>query len=187
MSGHYSHWLHYTGDRLSGFERLRVDAAQTSFFEGREFRAFQELSIAAGATLVIKAVVPINIILSSAKLTLTDGWVRMATMAGGTEGGTFTPITVFGKNNMTSRRKTYGAGDEYYTSALSVSQGGTQSGGTLLDVLLVRTSSATAQAASVADSATSRGVLAGTYYFRVQNLGSGTATGVLSFEWEERP
>lgn len=40
MPFHYSQWSPHTSDRLSGFDRVKVDAAQTGFFEGREFRSF---------------------------------------------------------------------------------------------------------------------------------------------------
>ena len=31
-----------TSDKWSGFERVKVDLGETSFFEGREFRSFLE-------------------------------------------------------------------------------------------------------------------------------------------------
>lgn len=54
MSSHYTHLVHQTTDFQSWFDRTKVDAAQTSFFDGREFRSFLELTLAAGASQVIK-------------------------------------------------------------------------------------------------------------------------------------
>lgn len=98
---HYSKWLNYTSDREKGFERLRVDPDQTSFWEGREFRTFKELNIAVGASYVVKAVVPSNIILNALSITLDSGWLRLATTIGGAEGGVYSEnLPVFGANNM---------------------------------------------------------------------------------------
>lgn len=45
----YGRDFNSTSDPFSGFDRIRVDEAQTSFFEGREFRVFEEFTLAAGA------------------------------------------------------------------------------------------------------------------------------------------
>ncbi len=161
--------------------RLRVDVAQTGFFAGREFRTFRRLSIAAGATLVIRAVVPINVILFGLDVDVTDNWIDVETVTGGTSGGSFAEtLPVFNRNNMT--------GTPAYSAQTVLTAGGTHTGGTVLDVLAARASSATAQASSVGNSMSDeRGIAPGTYYFRVTNPGSGTATGVFKARWEERP
>jgi len=160
--------------------RLRVDIGQTGFFAGREFRTFRRLSIGAGAGLVIRAVVPINVILFGLTLELVDGWVDVETVVGGTPAGTWSEtLPVFNRNNM--------AGTPAYAAQAVLTSGGTHTGGTILDVLAARASGATAQAASVGASLSDeRGIAAGTYYFRLTNPGSGTATGVFRAWWEER-
>jgi len=161
--------------------RIRVDVAQTGFFDGREFRTFRRLSIAAAGTLVVRAVVPINVILFKLALEMVDGWADLETRAGGTAGGTFAEtLPIFKRNNMTNAPA--------YTGQVVLTAGGTHTGGTVLDVIAARASQSTAQASSVgAVTSDERGVGPGTYYFVVANPGSSTATGVWRAWWEERP
>lgn len=186
----YQDLLHYTTDRLSGFERLRVDQAQTSFFEGREFRTFYEISIPTTTEYVIRATVPLNIILYSLEAALDAGWIRVGTYVGGTPGGTFnTALPVLPTNTMTpgvDHRKNYSG--NIYTPQVTLAGGGTHTGGTELDVLRVKTSDNSNFSSSVGTSPSDeRGVGAGTYYFRLLNLDGTTATGVFRARWEERP
>ncbi len=44
------------------FRRVRVDPAQTGFFEGREFCSFYEFSIASGNSVVLKFSCPVDLI-----------------------------------------------------------------------------------------------------------------------------
>lgn len=160
--------------------RLRVDVAQTGFFSGREFRTFRRLSLGNGATDVIRATVGTDIVLFGVELTVTDGWLDMETRAGGTEGGTFsTSVPIFNANNMSDAPS--------YVSQATLDTGGTHTGGTVLDVLVAKTSGATAQAVSVGSTDTDeRGVGAGVYYFAIENLNNGVSEGYLKFRWEER-
>ena len=161
--------------------RLRVDVAQTGFFDGREFRTFRRITTASGATRVFKAVVPINVILFDLRIMLTDGWIDLETRIGGTEGGTFAEVLpIIPRNSMTTA--------PVYSPVVAITTGGTHTGGTVLDVFAVRTANATAQASSVGGGISDeRGISAGTYYFVMTNLGSGAASGVFSARWEERP
>lgn len=182
----------HTSDPKSGFDRARVDVGQTSFFEGREFRTFKELNIIAGATYVIKAVVPLDIILFGLELSIEDGQVRLGTYVGGTEGGVFAEVLpIFPANNMSlgvnrrTRMNTLPA--SACTPLVVLTAGGTHTGGTELDVIRLKAAGATGQAASVGNMADSeRGVGANTYYFRVANLGAGPILGTLKTRWEER-
>lgn len=168
-------------DDPDGNPRLRVDVAQTGFFAGREFRTFRRVTTAAGATRVIKAVVPVDAILFSLQIELTDGWIDIETRVGGTEGGSFAEtLPIFNRNNMTNAPA--------YAVQSVLTTGGTHSGGTVLDVLAARASVATAQASSVGNGiADERGIGPGTYYFVITNPGSGPASGVFRAWWEERP
>ena len=163
--------------------RIRVDPAQTSFFAGREFRTFKELNIGAGNTYVVKAVVPINIVLFGLDLVLDNGFVRVGTYIGGTEGGSFSEVLPkFGRNTMSSIPQ------PPYVSQVVLTAGGTHTGGTELDVLRLLVANASGQSSSVgAEISDERGIGAGTYYFRLLNSGAGTATGVFKARWEERP
>ena len=163
--------------------RLRVDIGQTGFFAGREFRTFREFSIAAGQTLVLRIVVPINAILSEQSVELDAGSIRITNASGGTPGGSFAEtLPVIGKNNMSERPL------PLYTPQIVFTAGGTHTGGFIFDIHRVVAATATAQQSTVGNIiGDERGVAAGTYYVRYENFGSGTATGTLWFFWEERP
>lgn len=163
--------------------RLRVDIGQTGFFSGREFRTFREFSIAAGQTLVLRIVVPINAILLEQSVELDSGSIRITNAAGGTEGGSFAEtLPIIGKNNMSERPT------PLYTPQIVFTAGGTHTGGFVFDIHRVVAATATAQQSTVGNIiGDERGVAVGTYYVRYENFGSGAATGTLWFFWEERP
>ena len=169
-------------DRGGPSQRLRVDAAQTSFFAGREFRTFYDLSLATGTSVVIRAIVPVNIILNKLDISINTEEILLETVVGGTPGGTFsTTLPVFAANTMTE------VPTPVYTPLTTIAAGGTHTGGTVLDIIRLRTSGASQQATSVGSSPfDERGVVAGTYYFRITNLGVGTLVGVFKARWEER-
>lgn len=188
---HYTHWNHYTSDPLKGFERLHVEDADTGFYEGREFRAFKELNIPGSGSLVLKVIVPINLILKVVRPDIDSGHLRLATVVGGTEGGTFTALpSIFGKNNMSpgvDHRNDFAGG--IYVRQVTISEGGTHTGGTELDIVRVKTAANAQQGGGESVSADApRGIAANTYYFRLTNLSATDAvTGTLKAEWEERP
>lgn len=163
--------------------RLRVDVAQTGFFEGKEFRTFKELSIASATTLVIKAVVPINIILFLLDLDTEVGFLKVETVVGGTEGGTFSEtLPLFSTNTMSEKPQ------PAYVQQTVLTAGGTHTGGTILDIIRSKAVDNSKRAASVgAGASDERGIGANTYYFRLVNIGADTITGVFKARWEERP
>lgn len=186
-NSHYDVGMHYTSSPRSGYERVRVDSAQTSFFEGREFRTFKELNIAPGATLVVKAVVPVDIILNHLEVYIDSGQIRVGTYVTGTEGGSFSEVLpIFGANRMASRRTGYAGVGGYYDPQVVLTAGGTHTGGVELDVLRLNTA-AGGQSVGVGSSPfDERGVSAASYYFRLLNLGAGAITGTFKARWEER-
>lgn len=161
--------------------RLRVDVAQTSFFAGREFRTFRELSIAQAAILVIRAVVPVDTILLNLTLRLDAGIVRLSTIAAGVAGGVFAEtLPIIGKNRMASA--------PVIAPQIVLTAGGTVTGGTTIDIMRVAAQSQGGTAASSVGGSTddARGILPGTYFFKLESIGSETATGTFSAFWEER-
>lgn len=160
--------------------RIRVDVGEPSFFDGRQFRTFKELNIPLSTEYVIKAVVPGNVILYGLGLSLVSGEVKLSTLVGGTEGGTFSEtLPIFPRNTMSERPT------PFYTPTVELTAGGTHTGGTQLDFLWVKTADNSNFAASVGDNpGDERGVGAGTYYFRL--LANIAATGVFRARWEER-
>lgn len=174
---------------MATYRRLRVDVGQTGFFEGREFRTFKELNISAGATLVMRVIVPVNTILQNVRISLDDGSLKLRTVAGGTPAGSFAEaLPIIPKNTMTGGL--FPAPPlPLYVAQNSISSGATGlSGGIDIDVLRIVVANASGQASSVGSAVDdSRGVGPGTYYWVFTNFGSGAATGVFSSFWEERP
>ena len=163
-----------------GTRRLRVDIAQTGFFEGREVRTFIEYSILSGQSLVIRATVPINTILFGISVTLDQSKIRISTKVGGTAGGTWAPMPVIRKNNMTTAPT--------YTPVVTIESGGTHTGGTTIDIARIVSDAGGQRASTVGGQlADERGVAPGVYYYVIENIDGATATGVFSAFWEERP
>lgn len=151
------------------------------FGVGKEFRTFFEFSLVNNEQIVIKAVVPINVVLRSVETVITQGNIRVETVVGGTEGGDFlTTLPVFNRNNMTDKPK------PLYTSQVTLTAGGTHTGGTLLDLMVNKAangSSAIATVGTMFDD--DRGVAPNTYYYRI--FASEISTGIFKVRWEERP
>jgi hypothetical protein len=98
---------------------------------------------------------------------------------GGAEGGTFTPVAIWGKNRMTEQPE--------YIGQVSINTGGSVAGGQVAEVLRIKASGATAQRVSVGNTAGSeRGFPPGDYYLKLSAIG-GNVTGTFALVWEERP
>lgn len=170
--------------------RIRTEPGEHSFFEKLQFRTFREFdatagtSLAAGATYVIKAVVPVDVILLGLELTCDSGQAKVETVVAGTPGGSFSEtLPIFNQNNMTLEGPM-----PIPTPVVVLTAGGTHTGGTRLDVFRVKVATASGQSSSVDSSqGTQRGVGPATYHIRVVNFGSGSMEGVLHASWEERP
>lgn len=171
----------YLTDGNGDYARLRVDVGQTGFFAGREARTFWEFSLPTGTQQVVKVVAPINTILQTFTLELDLAAVRLELVAGGTEGGTFsTPLPIFKTNMMTTQSG--------YVPQITMTRGGTHTGGTVVDVLTAISGDKLqkAVAASVSENLP-QGFAPGTYYLRLTNTDGATATGIFRAQWEERP
>lgn len=173
-----------TGGTSGVNPRLRVEEGDHNFFAKQQFRTFHRISIAAGSEIIIKVVVPVNVILRSVNFTIVNGQIDVETKVGGTEGGVFaTPLPIFNRNNMTE-------GPATPANQLLLTTGGTHTGGLVLDVLVGKAGSGAAvnvQTIGVTQG-DERGIAPNTYYYRVQAIaGGGTVEGVLHAWWEERP
>jgi len=168
-------------DDNGSYARLRVDVGQTGFFAGREFRVLRELSIASGATQVLKIVSPIDSILYAFGVELTLSQLRVELVAGGTESGTFnSAITPFKTNQMTT------ASD--YVHQVTFATGGSHTGGTVIDAFdIVSGSNINKAIVQQVDESQPLGFNAGTYYIRMHNTDGATANGFLKLRYEERP
>lgn len=164
--------------------RLRVDSGSTGFFAGREFRSFSQFNLAGSESISFKASLPIDTILQGLGINLMDGYVKLEAFMGVTSPTGFTTaLPSFGANRMATRPQ------PYYVAQNALFEGGSFTGGTLIDLVLVKTNNNSNQA-STQDAAVAgeRGLAAGDYYLRLTNLSStGSATGMLMARWEERP
>jgi hypothetical protein len=162
-----------------GESRLQVDVGQTGFFTGREFKTFYEFSIASGATKIIKIIAGTPTIVQQFVVDLWTADLRVELIAGGTEGGTFgTALPVLPTNGIRTD----------YASQVTLAVGGTHSGGVVQDVIQLYAVSNPAKGSATEGGADSvLGFPVGTYYIKLQNINSVTATGVFKARWEERP
>lgn len=163
-----------------GFRRLRADIAQTSFFEGREFRTFKYWSTPTTAVYVIKVSSLVNTVLFEFGGTLTAGSAIIETVVGGTEGGAYAEVLpIISANTMTTIPQ------PPYVSQMTITAGGTLTGGVQADVFLAKAADNSNFAGSVGGGTGSeRGAAPGTFYYRITLT---DAVGVLKGRWEERP
>ena len=171
-------------------QRLRVDPGQTGFFAGRMFRSFVNLVIpVAGPTVQFRFTSPINFILWSQTLTLTQGALQLEIFTGATDsGGWTTSMPIIGVNRMSERPT------PLYSSQITIDTGGNFTGGTLVDTMLVNSGSNQGNSFSqnAGGETTERGLPAGTYFGRFSTLAGGivptdAAHFLYSLSWEERP
>jgi len=170
----------YTGPKEL-YRRIKVDPGQTSFHDGREFRAFVEFSIPANSSLFLQAIVTVDTILYGVTVEVDQGGLRMNTLAGGTVTTPFvTDIPVIRKNTMSI------VSQPVYPTTISLKRGGVVTGGTVIDTLRVVAAGSNAQRTTVGSGAfDQRGIGAGTYYWHLQNISNATALGVFSTFWAE--
>lgn len=167
--------------------RLRVDPGQTGFFAGRFFRSYIESLIpVSGPSVQFRFTSPVDFILWSQVLELTQGALELRVYTGATSSGTWTQRPVIGVNRMAERPQ------PYYTPLVTLETGGNFTGGTEVDLIKVRTSSANNSAQNVGAQASERGLPAGTYHGRFTTLAGGVTVNdaaqmVYSLLWEERP
>lgn len=174
-------------DRAGASQRLRVDDGSTGFFAGRVFRSYLEQVIpVAGPSVSLRFTSPVDFILLSQELVLTQGALRMEVFTGATGAGTWTAMPIIGVNRMAERPS------PFYTPLCTVDFGGTFSGGTAVDLQLLRATAQNASAQNVSGVIPDgRGLPAGTYFIRFSTLTGGltvndAAQMVYSLEWEER-
>lgn len=171
--------------------RLRVDPGQTGFFAGRFFRSYIEAVIDKGGLtpLYARFTSPIDFILWSQVLTLTQGAIRFQAFTGVTFSGAWTQRPVIGVNRMAERPLYDGS---YYAPQCTLETGGSFTGGTEVDLLMVRTASTNGQASNTGQTQSERGLPAGQFGLKFSILTGGLAVNdnaqmLYALEWEERP
>jgi hypothetical protein len=165
-----------TSDNLST-ARAPVDVGQTGFFERREFRISEEISISNGAELVYRLESPVNFILWEQSYQCDENLLKFEAIVGGTEGGTFTPVPIWGKNRMSEQ--------PIYTGVITFGKGGTVTGGQVAEVLRMKAGSGNQRSSVGGGVGSERGLPAGVYLLKF-SAPSGDITGTISLVWEER-
>lgn len=166
--------------------RLRVDSGQTGFFAGRFFRSYITAVIpVAGPTLQFRFTSPIDFILWSQVMQLTQGALELRVYTGATTSGVWVPAPVIGVNRMSERPL------PLYSPMVTIETGGDFTGGTEVDLLRVRTSAQNVSASNAADRSSERGLPAGVYHGRFSTLAGGLTVNdaaqlLYSLLWEER-
>lgn len=174
----------FTSNLITGSDidtgRLKVDPAQTGFFEGREFRMSFPFDIASGSTQVLKFTATTDFILWEQRIEVDEGFlIYTPTTSPATASGFATPINQYGKNRMSTA--------PVVTNTVTVTNGGTITGGTVVETVRLKAANATGQAASVGGAVYSeRGLPAGDYYLALKAEGAITK-GVLNLVYEIRP
>lgn len=164
--------------------RVKVDSELGSFYAGTQFRTFKEITLAVGATYVIKMVRPLDIIIRGFTMHIDSGDVRCDIYRNATPSGVFgDTLPVLGKCEFADNPL------PHYVPQCTLTGGGTFTGGTLYDLMKVKTANASGQASTVDDSMVSQlGAPAGsTGIYKFTNLGNETTTCIFSMWWEELP
>lgn len=155
--------------------RLRVDQGSTSFYAGKEYRTFQQFTIAALGVVTIRATVPVDIILLATSFSTEDSSLEVQLKVGGTAAGPWTPMPVLRKSTMLTT--------PVIANQVTMDYDGNHTGGTLIDILRVVAGNKSSSQAGVGSE---RGVGPGTYYYVLTNIGNQTASVIMAGEWEER-
>lgn len=181
-----------TGGGVAGISpRIRVDPGQTGFFAGRMFRSFFSGIIpVAGPSVQFRFTAPINFILWVQNLELTQGALQLEVYTGATPSGTWVQVPIIGLNRMSEvPLPTYAS---QITIETSVGGTGNFTGGTRVDLMQIRTSSANNSANNVGGEFSERGLPAAVFYGRLSTLAGGltvndAAQYIYRLQWEERP
>lgn len=162
-----------------GTRRIKYDAGKTSFFEGRQFLIFKEFDIPPDTSQTIKVVSSVDTIVEVLGASLVLGALRLELVQGGTEGNDFTENLPIFRTNQTSI-----APDNQPN--ITMQNGGTQTGGDVVDLLLLVAGSPATQANEITvTEQRPLGFSPGTFYIRLQSTGEANAQGVFRARWEE--
>lgn len=164
--------------------RVRVDPAQTGFFENREFISFKELSIPNGTQRhYIKITIPIDIIIHAIRFSVDAGSLRIRPVKNPVESGlTLSELPMRRKNQMSS------APEWQRQCVVQYSSLGTISGGEQENVFRIVAAGATAKEESIGSTPFSeRGYGPCTLILELHSFGNETVTGDFDIFWEERP
>lgn len=162
-----------------GKRRVKVDPGNTAFYEGREYRAFKEFDIPQGASEAIKVTATGDTIVQLFGASLVLGSLRIELVQGGEDGDDFAGSLPIYPANKTSLAPAV-------TTGVTMQNGGTHTGGDIVDLILLVAGSPAKQAKEItANEERLLGFSAGTFYIRLASNGSANAKGVFRARWEE--
>jgi len=165
--------------KKEGTRRVKYEVGKTSFFESREFRVFKEFDIPSGTTETIRVVTTKDTIVETFGASLVLGSLRVELVTGGTDGDDFTENLPIFQTNRTSQSVDT-------TPSVTMQNGGTHTGGTISDIILLVAGSPARQAReTTATEKRPLGFAPGTFYIRLESTGSSNAQGVFRARWEE--
>ena len=158
-------------------DRAAVDSELASFYAGTQFRTFKEITLASGASLVVKMVRPVDLVLRKFAMRVNEGEMRCEIYRGATPGGTWSgTLPIIPKCEASIR-----------PLPLYASQCTLTSGGELYDLMHVKTAGASGQSSTVGDEMSDTlGIpkdSVGIYKFT--NPGNSSATCIFTMWWEE--
>lgn len=149
-----------------------------AFKSGKTFRTFLELAVPSNGVQVIKIVLPVPVYFRKFDIAVDASTIKIETVVGGTEGGSYSTILPGIKLNLTQPTA--------YAPQTVLSTGGTLTGGSVIDIVRQKTDGNATRGSSIIQNDESvRGIAAGTYYWRISNLTTDVATGTIKAEWEE--
>lgn len=175
--------------------RIRVDVGQTGFFEGREFRINQPITIPSTDTdgTIIKFFSPIDFTLQLQTFIVDQDSLLFEAYRGdqGVDSGTWNTNQYKLPNNGMASAPDYTPLIQVFDNTGVGSTGAFTPNANEIpkEVVRVVAANATAQRTSVGGSATKeRGLPAGTYYLKFTNyLGAGQTEAIYNLIYEERP
>lgn len=164
-----------------------VSLWDAGFEEGRKFRSYlYQVIPVAGPAVSARFVATVDFTLELQKLSLTQGALQLLVYTGATGSGTWTTISPIAMNRASTIPQ------PPYVAQNHFDYGGSFTGGTEIDRLMVRAVSQNVTASNVADMLTLRKLPAGTYYMQFATLTGGlsptdAAQMKYSIEWTEHP
>jgi hypothetical protein len=166
----------FTGTGSDPRPRIRVDQAQTSFYENREFRAYHEFSIAPGASVWLRWTMPTDVLIHGRDVIITAGAIRYALYDAGTPSGIWTPKPMYRVNNLASA--------PVYLKQTTVDVGGALAGGVEIDTMSANSGTG-GNSSTASVGVIEGGLAAGVYYVELRSVGAQACSGVYRVNFEE--
>ena len=164
--------------------RSKVENDLASFWAGTQFRTFKEITLAPSGVYVVRMVRPVDLVIRGFAMHVNTGEMRCEIYRAATFSGTFADtLAVIPKCEFID------VPSPTYQTQCTLTGGGNISGGTLYDLMHVKTAGASGQASTVEDSnenliGAPSGSVGG---YKFSNPGNSSATCIFSMWWEELP